>query len=393
MDRLVAVLKRYIGPAIVVAAGVALAIAIVATGPEVEVQQAVARVPVVETQRARSETIRMSVTAHGAVVPKTESNLVAEVSGRVVSVAPAMVSGGFFEKGDVLVQIERLDYEVALEQARANLASRESELDNAEKAYERRRELTESDSISQSQHDDALNRLALARASLRTALARLTRAERDLERTRLVAPYDGRVRSERVDEGQFVNRGESVAALYSIDYAEVRLPVRDEELAFLPLSIGRAVADGEATTPVVLRASFAGRDQAWHAKIVRTEGELDPQTRMVNLIAQVEAPYDQPGDSPPLTVGLFVEAEIVGSEFQGIVKVPRSAMMGGDRVRVVTPDNRLEFRPVEVLRRTGDAIFLSGGIRDGESICLSELPSETEGQRVEPTSKLHENGT
>ena len=393
MGRLLAVFKRYIGPVSVVAVGVALAIVIVATGPKVEVQQAAAQVPVVETQRARSETIRMSVTAHGAVVPKTESNLVAEVSGSVVSVAPAMVSGGFFKKGDVLVQIERLDYEVALEQARAILASRESELDNAEKAYERRRELTESDSISQSQHDDALNRLALARASVRAALAQLTRAERDLERTRLIAPYDGRVRSERVDVGQFVNRGESVAALYSIDFAEVRLPVRDEELAFLPLSIGRAVEDADATTPVVLRASFAGRDQAWHAKIVRTEGELDPETRMVNLIAQVEAPYDQPGDSPPLTVGLFVEAEIVGTEFDGIVKVPRSAMMGGDRVRVVTPDNRLEFRPVEVLRRTGDAIFLSGGIRDGESICLSELPVETEGQRVEPTSKLHETDT
>ncbi|MCY4057780.1 MAG: efflux RND transporter periplasmic adaptor subunit [Gammaproteobacteria bacterium] len=393
MRRLVAVLKRYFGPVVVVAAGVVLAIVIVATGPEVSVQPAVDRIPIVETVRARSETVRMSVTAHGAVVPKTQSNLVAEVSGSVVSVAPAMVSGGFFKKGDVLVEIERLDYDVALERARANLASAESELDNAEKAYERRRELTESDSISQSQHDDALNRLAVARASLRAATAQVSRAERDLERTRLVAPYDGRVRSERVDPGQFVNRGESVAALYSVDFAEVRLPVRDEDLAFLPISIDRAVEDTDTTTPVVLRASFAGRDRTWHAKIVRTEGELDPQTRMVNLIAQVEAPYDQPGDAPPLTVGLFVEAEIVGSEFEGIVSVPRSAVMEGDRVRVVTPDNRLEFRPVDVLRRTGDTIFLSDGVRDGESICLSELPTATEGQRVQTASKADETST
>ena len=377
-------LKRYFGPVFVVAAGVLLAIIIVATGPDVEVQPAVDRVPIVETLRASAETVRMSVTAHGAVVPKTESNLVAEVSGSVVSVSPAMVAGGFFKGGDVLVEIERIDYDVALERARANLASAQSELDNAEKAYERRRELTESDSISQSQHDDALNRLALARASLRAAVALVSRAERDLERTRLVAPYDGRVRSERVDSGQFVNRGEAVAALYSIDFAEVRLPVRDEDLAYLPLSMARAVEETDATTPVMLRASFAGRDRTWHGTIVRTEGELDPQTRMVNLIAQVEAPYDQPGDAPPLTVGLFVEAEIIGTEFEGIVKVPRTALMEGDRVRLVTPDNRLEFRPVDVLRRTGDTIFLSGGVRDGESICLSELPSATEGQRVQP---------
>ncbi|MCY3620593.1 MAG: efflux RND transporter periplasmic adaptor subunit [Gammaproteobacteria bacterium] len=393
MRRLLAVLKRYFGPVVVVSTGIGLAVVIVATGPEVEVRPAVDRVPIVETLQVRPETVRMSVAAYGAVVPKTESNLVAEVSGSVVSVAAAMVSGGFFNKGDVLVEIERLDYDVALERARANLASAQSELDNAEKAYERRRELTESDSISQSQHDDALNRLAVAHASLRAATAQVSRAERDVERTRLVAPYDGRVRSERVDAGQFVNRGEPVAALYSIDFAEVRLPVRDEDLAFLPLSIGRAVEDADATTPVVLRAPFAGGDRTWQGKIVRAEGELDPQTRMVNLIAQVKAPYDQPDDVPPLTVGLFVEAEILGIEFEGIVEVPRSAMMEGDRVRVVTPDNRLEFRPVDVLRRTGDTIFLRGGVRDGEFICLSELPTGTEGQRVEPASTVDETNT
>lgn len=392
MRRLIAALKRYLGPVVVVVLGVVLAIAIVATGPTVETQPTVDRVPIVETMRARMETVRMTVAAHGAVVPKTESSLVAEVSGRVVAVAPTMVSGGFFEKGDVLVEIERVDYEVALEQARANLASAQSELDNAGKAYERRRELSASDSISQSQHDDALNRLTVARASLRAAAAQVSRAERDLERTRLVAPYDGRVRSERVDAGQFVNRGEAVAALYSIDFAEVRLPVRDEDLAFLPLSIGR-MSESAATTPVVLKATFGGKDRVWHAKVVRTEGELDPQTRMVHLIAQVEAPYDQPGDAPPLTVGLFVEGEIVGSEFEGIVAVPRSAVMEGDWVRVVAPDDRLAFRRVDVLRRTGDTIYVSGGIGDGELICLSELPSATEGQRVEPASAVGEPAT
>lgn len=390
MRGLVAALKRYLGPVVVVAVGMALAIGIVWTGPQVEVRQAVDRVPVVETMRARAETLRMTVAAHGAVVPKTESNLVAEVSGRVVAVAPAMVSGGFFERGDVLVEIERLDYDVALEQARANVASAESELDSSEKAYERRRELTESDSISQSQHDEALNRLALARASLRAAIARVARAERDLARTRLVAPYDGRVRSERVDAGQFVNRGEAIAALYSIDFAEVRLPVRDEDLAFLPLSIDRAVEDADAPTPVVLRAPFAGKEGVWQAKIVRTEGELDSQTRMVNLIAQVEAPYDQGDDAPPLTVGLFVEAEIIGTEFEDIVRVPRSAVTEGDRVHIVTPDNRLESRSVDVLRRAGDMIFLNGGVRHGEFICLSELAGATEGQRVQPASALGE---
>ena len=383
-------LKRFLGPIIVVVAGIFLAVLIVASGPKVELQTSAERVPVVDTMVARMQTVRMTVSAHGAVTPKTESSLVAEVSGRVVAVAPAMVSGGFFERGDELLQIERVDYEVALEQARANLASAQSELANAEKDYERARELTESDSVSQSQHDDAVNRLAVAGASLRAATAQVSRAERDLERTRLVAPYDGRVRSERVDPGQFVNRGEAVASLYSIDFAEVRLPIRDEDLAFLPLSLGKT-DDGSATAPeVILSSPFAGKERRWNARIVRTEGELDPETRMVNLIAQVAAPYEQRGDAPPLTVGLFVEAQILGREFDNVVILPRlSAIRAsgrGDRVHIVAPDGRLEFREVQVLRRDGETVYLGSGVRDGEIICLTDLASATEGQRVEPAS-------
>ena len=374
-------MKRHLGPAAVVLAGIVLAALIVASGPEVDTQSRPEEIPVVQIIRALAQPVRMTVTTHGTVVPKTESNLVAEVSGRVVSVAPSMVSGGFFAQGDVLVEIEPLDYEVALEQSRANLASAQSELANAEKAYQRQQELSASHSVSESQRDDAYNRLAVARARLREATARVARAERDLGRTRMTAPYDGRVRSERIDAGQFVNRGESIATLYSIDFAEVRLPVRDEELAFLPLSLERTTTTG--TMPkVMLSAAFAGVERSWQANIVRTEGELDPQTRMVNLVAQVPTPYDQPGDTPPLTVGLFVQAEIIGNSFEDIVVVPRSALQADGRLYVVGNDGRLAFREVKPLRVTGDTLYLRDGIAAGEMICTSILTAAVEGQRV-----------
>ena len=370
----------------------ALAAFIFVSGPQLEPVPPPPNIPVVRTMVADPGTVQITVAAHGAVVPKTESNLVSEVAGRVVSVAESMVSGGFFTKGDVLVEIERVDYEVALERSRAHLASTESELANAEKAYERHEELRESQSISESRHDDALNRLTIARSSLREATARVARAERDLERTRMTAPFDGRVRSERVDAGQFVNRGESIATLYSVDFAEVRLPVRDEDLAFLPLSLARV--EGSAELPrVVLKARFAGAEHAWEARIVRTEGELDPRTRMVNLVAQVPRPYDPTGDLPPLTVGLFVEAEILGKTVDNAVIVPRSAVQRDSRVYVVTAVNRLSFRDVEILRTTGDEYTIRGAIQPGESICLSALDNAVEGQQVRPVgSKLPETG-
>lgn len=378
--------KQNLGAIAVLIVGLGLAAVIALTGSTPERASQEIDAPVVRTMQAFKESVRMTVTAHGEVLPKSESNLVAEVAGRVVNVAPALVSGGFFNRGDVLVEIERIDYEVALGQAREKLASAESDRANAEREHARLDELADHESVSKSQLDFARNRLSIARASLNEAGLLVSRAERDLERTSLVAPYDGRVRTERVDVGQFVNRGESIATLYSIDFAEARLPVHDEDLAFLSVTLGRH-SDGE-TAPkpkVVLKARFSGAERSWPARIVRTEGELDPNTRMVNLIAQVEAPYDSAGQTPPLTVGLFVTAEIEGHTFDGVVTLPRSALHSGDRVYIVNSYNRLVSRPVDVLRVVDEIAYIAGGIDEAETICLVAADTLIEGQLVHPT--------
>ena len=384
--KLFALVRRYLGPAAVVAGGLVLAVLIIATGPRPERQARPPDAPAVRTMAAAKQSAQMIVSAHGTVVPRTESNLVAEVAGRVTAVAPFMVSGGFFSKGDVLVEIERIDYEAALEQARAVLASAESELANAEITFSRAEELITTQAVSQADLDAALNRLNLARAAQRQAAAARTRAERDLERTRVTAPYDGRVRSERVDAGQFVSRGESIATLYATDYAEVRLPVKDQDLAFLPFSLARTDPASAAGSKAILRAEFAGGLHAWEADVVRTEGELDPLSRVVNVIAQVADPYEPEGGAPPLTVGLFVEADIMGNRVEDVVVVPGAALQSGNRVYVVDTGNRLSFRDAEVVRLTAETAYLRVDVSDGERICVTALDDAVEGQSVRPVS-------
>ncbi|MYA32025.1 MAG: efflux RND transporter periplasmic adaptor subunit [Gammaproteobacteria bacterium] len=379
-----ALLKRYIGPVLIVAGGFLLAIVIIATGPRPDRQARPPDAPSVQTVEAVKRTAQLTVTAHGTVVPKTESNLVAEVSGRVVAVSPSMVSGGFFSKGDVLIEIERIDYEAALEQARAALASAESELANAELTFNRAEELAATQSVSQADLDMALNQLNVARAALRQASAALAQAERDLERTRVTAPYDGRVRSESVDTGQFVSRGESIATLYSTDYAEVRLPVKDQDLAFLPFSLARTDPPSAVKTRAILRAEFAGGMHAWEADVVRTEGELDPLSRVVNVIAQVADPYEPEEGAPPLTIGLFVEADIVGKHVEDVLVVPGTALQAGNRLYVVDTNNRLSFRDAEVVRLTAETAYLRVDVSDGERICVTALDDAIEGQSVRP---------
>ncbi len=377
-------MKRLALPFAIVLGGFALAALLLATGPTLDSQPVSVLTPLVRVQAVTLQDIALSSLTHGTVAPRTESELVAEVAGRVVSVNPNLVSGGFFSAGEELLQIEPLDYALALEQARAGVAQAESDLANARRAATRQDSLGERKLTSAAQQDDAVNRLRIAEATLRSAKAQLARAERDLARTRILAPYEGRVRSERVDIGQFVNRGSTIATIYATDYAEVKLPINDEELAFLDLPLG-PVTDSTSATPgtgVTITARFAGVAHQWQGQVVRTEGELDPKTRLINVVAKVDAPYASLGDRPPLAVGLFVDAEIHGRLVEDLVVLPRSALRENNQVLVADSDNRLLFRPVTVLRIVGEQAYISAGLAEGERVVVSPMNNALEGMTV-----------
>ena len=374
-------MKRFL-PLFLVIGGFAAAALLIATGPQVQPQTAQAIPPLVRTLIVQPGTHQFSVRTHGSVVPRTESELVPEVDGRVLRVSRSLMSGGFFSKNDVLLEIDSLDYDVALEQARAGIARAESDLDNERKDHERQEDLVTKGSISASQLDNSLNRVTIAKATLREARARLARAERDLARTSMTAPYDGRVRSERVDSGQFVRRGEAIGTIYAVDFAEVRLPIHANELAYLDLPISKAGQALATQSRVTLSAEFAGTVHAWQGKVVRTEGELDPTTRMVHVVAEVANPYDSRQERAPLAVGLFVDAMIHGKTIGNVTVLPRSALRRGNQVFVVDEQNRLRFRNVNVLRMVEDQVYIGEGLSEGERVCVSALQSTADGMLV-----------
>jgi RND family efflux transporter MFP subunit len=371
--------------------GVLGALALMATRPELETRPPEVPPPLVRVVSVQPEARQLSVITHGTVAPRTESDLLPEVSGPVVWVSSALVSGGFFEAGEPLLRIDPRDYEVALEQRRASLARAQSEHKRARKELVRRRGLAEREVASASQLDDALNAERVAAAAVREARAALEQAERDLGRTEIKAPFAGRVREERVGVGQFVNRGAPIAKLYAVDYAEVRLPVPDDELAFLdlPLLYRGETADGGGPE-VLLRARFAGSEHTWRGRIVRTEGEIDAKSRMVHVVARVDDPYGRTQDPsrPPLAVGLFVEAEILGKQAENIVVLPRAAMRDRDQVLVLDEESRLRFRRVEVLRIARDQVVVRSGLAPGDQVCISPLETVVDGMSVRDASAV-----
>ena len=372
-------------PVLVVSLGGIGAVVVWATGPSVEPRVPEVAVPLIRVVVAAPRDVQLRVLTHGTVAPRTESDLIPEVSGPVVWVSPSLVSGGFFAADEELLHVDPTDYDVALERARADLARAQSEHNLASRDLERRRGLAQRNVASAAELDATLNAERSAAAAKRAARAVLRKAERDLERTRIRAPYDGRVREESVDVGQFISRGAPIAKLYAVDFAEVRLPVPDGELAYLDLPLLYRENGAAGVEPEVrLRARFAGGEYDWRGRIVRTEGEIDPKSRMVHVVARVEDPYgrETASDRPPLAVGLFVEAEILGRTEPDAIVLPRAAMRGPSRVLVVDGEGRLHFRDVEVARTTRDEVVIRQGLAPGERVCVSPLETVVEGMRV-----------
>ncbi len=375
-------LRKALLPVAVLAVALLGAAGLMLTAPQADIVERPELVRSVRVVEARPQAMPLIVRSQGTVTPRTESELIPEVSGRVVWTSPALVSGGFFAQGDELLRVDRHDYETARARAKASLARAEGEWEHAKATLERRENLSRQGVASESQLDDARRQARVAEAGLSEARLGLEQAERDLERTRIVAPYSGRVREERVDQGQFLTRGQSIASLYATDYVEVRLPIPDDQLAYLDLPLfGGADTEGP---PVTLRARFAGKDQQWTGRIVRTEGEIDTKSRMIHAVARVEEPYQSRDGGAPLAVGLFVEAEIEGPLAEGVLRVPRGALRNRDSLLIVDAQNRLQAAPVTLLRLERDDALVRADLPEGTQVCVSQIETFVPGMPVRP---------
>lgn len=371
-------------PLLVLAAGLMAAWALVSHSPEAQLHVPPPERPQIEVLRAEPRTVQLNVYSQGIITPRAEIDLVSEVAGQVVKVAPSFATGGFFKQGEVLVVIDPRDYEFALTKAQAQVAEahkallqEQAEVEQAHRDWKALGEGAPTDFALRKPH------LAEAQAKLAAAQAELKLARLNLERTQLRAPFEGRVREKKVDVGQYVTQGAVLARLYAVDIAEVRLPLARDEWAYLDLP--RSYRDMElrrTSTPVRLTARLAGQIHQWEGRIVRTEGALDKKTGMLYAVAQVPDPYGYKSGHPPLLIGLFVQAEIRGEERQGVFVLPPSALRNAHQVLVLDPEERLRFREVEVLRSERDRIFVSGGLKPGERVVLSALEAPVEGMRV-----------
>jgi len=371
--------KKWLMPVGVIVIAYSIATVIRNTGPQVEVITPEQPPLVVRVVEAEPQSLRLTVESQGEVNAEHMVDLVNEVPARVVQLSPAFVNGGYFRTGDVLLQLDETDYELARVRAAAQVSE-------AVEDYEL--EKTEAALAKEGLFPLREARVESAKARVESARAQLAQAEADLARTRVRAPFDGRVLFTSVGLGQYVAKGEPLGRIFSTGVAEIRLPLTDQQLRHLDLPFGTGSNEQILDTPVTLRAEVGGRIVEYPAYLHRMEGAVDPDNRVWYAVARVDDPYglNDPERTTPLVVGLFVEAIIAGRRVDNVYKLPRPALRNQSDVLVVDQGNRLRQRRVDVLLTDFESAYISSGLQPGDRICVSPVEAFVDGLAVEIVS-------
>ena len=383
--------------------GIVLAVVLAKSAKKPESQIPQPKLPAVEVQIAEATRHTYRIQSQGTALPRTSIRLVSEVSGKVVSVAESFDVGQIFAKGDVLLKIDARDYELALAQARSQVAQAQLRLQmEVKEADVVRREwqlLNQGEPTGLQAREP---QLASARAALEAALAAEEAAKRNLDRCEIRAPFDGMVARAGVRPGQFAALATPLGELFATDVAEVRLPLIASDLSFIDLPRpGAKVALGQAPK-VTLSARAGERRTEWLGHIMRSEETVDPMNRMVYVVAQVVDPYGlAKRDGAPLRSGTFVRASIEGRTQENVIVLPRQALRGKDRVWIADPvwiesetstlqewlgyrdqQTRLIFRSVDVSFADAKQVIVAAGIQQGEQVVVSLLAAVVDGMGV-----------
>jgi RND family efflux transporter MFP subunit len=381
-------LLKILLPILFVAGSITFTVTLINLKPEPEKKELIRLLPKVEVRTLRAEPLSLTIESQGTIQPRTDTVLTAEVSGVIEMVSPKLFSGSFFKKGDVLIEMNKVEYTAALASAKSMRAS-------ARLAYAQEKSLSEQaeldwKELGRGQPNDLVLRkpqLEKAASDIESAEAGVIVAERNLSKTTVRAPYDGRVHTKFVDIGQSVNgRTTQLARVFAVDVAEVRLPISSEDVAFIDLP--EVSQDGRTSSTelnVLLSSQFGNKSWNWIGTIDRLEGVIDSSTRQIYLVVRVENPYGQSNnpDRPPLNVGQFVSAQISGKHLGPGFIIPRSALKPGNLVWIIDENNQLHITPVEVVKAEVNEAYITSGLKNGDRLCITQLGIVIDGMEVE----------
>jgi len=354
---------------------------------------------VIETSAIKAADFTLRIESFGVVQARTQSELFALVSGQVKVVSPHFESGAFFKAGDVLLEIDPVDYQVAVQVAKGDLVNAELALAEENARYQQaQRDLgnkpsswnRSKDNVAISDYALRLPQLRSAKANVDTAKAQLKLANINLQRTKVRAPYDGRILAIYVNKGSVIGPSNRLAEIYSTDAVEVRLPIANKDLRFI--HVPESLASNRQThPPVLIENNLGAKPQIWQGNVVRTEASIDSASQQLYVVARVNNPFldlsqqhslvNKGQALRPLKIGQYVQASIQGRRLENVISVPNSSVYQGSYVYVVE-DGLLQRRPIDILWRNQNLSVITSGLEQGERLVTTLLGQVTSGTAV-----------
>ena len=379
-------------------------------------------VTIVEAIKAHKTSQRMLIRAYGTVRSGENLSLTAEVRGKIVEMAPDFEEGIYFPKDAFLIRIDPRGYSLTVDRLRAEIKRLDAEVDRisqerknlqssltlanedlrlSKSEYDRNLSLAKRKVVSQNLLDQTRQgwlisrqkvqeirnslalikpRINLLKAQRQSALAQMKEAQLDLERTEIRAPFDCRVAEKLAETGQYVTAGTRLAQLYNVGIMEVEVRIPPQDVVWLHFDSGGSV-NLKGEPPAKARVTFSAAEQKihWQGFVSRIKGQMEETTRTLPVV--IELKDSHPGTGHPLMPGMFVTVEIVGKQVEDLFVLPQETVHEDNSVYVVE-DGKVHIKPVKVLRRMDNRLYVKEGIKDGDQIIARFPGVATEGMKV-----------
>ena len=371
---------------LVILLGLGVATYITHKAPKAQKRAPVKAIPVVEVQVVEPGDHRIMVPAMGTVVPAREVTLRAQVSGKVLSLHPEFIEGGYIKENAEILRIDPVDYQLTVTLAEAKVKDAESALELAEEeanaAREEWRLLNENTANTNDAPPPLVAKepqLAAAQARLKAEQAELKKAELDLKRTSVRAPFNAIVRTKSVEVGSLVTPQDPLAELVGVDEYWIQVSVPVDYLRWI--SVPNRKGKKGSQVRVVHRDGYERT-----GAVIELLGDLETEGRMARILVAVKDPLglkDSDQSTRPLLIGDYVRVKIEGSPLSQVFRIPRVALRDNDTIWVVGDDSTLDIRPVKIIWRDTQTVFLDQGLDPGDRIIVSDLAAPVEGMKIQ----------
>ncbi|WP_448568778.1 efflux RND transporter periplasmic adaptor subunit [Thalassotalea ganghwensis] len=338
----------------------------------------------VDVMTLKPQQYTVEVESYGKVKPRTQSSLLPQVSGQIIAINPNFREGGFFEQGDILIELDDRDLKAEIKIAQANLYSaKQTYLEEQAKAEQAKADWKRLGN--EGEPSELVLRkpqLLAAQAKVYSAEASLAKSQLALERTKIKAPYRGRILTKSVDVGQVISPSTKLAEIYAVDYVEVRLPIKNKDLAFMELPESNRFDKRASYQPAVSIVSELTRRQEWQGRVVRTEGAFDASSQQLFVVAQIDDPYgENQSEGLPIKIGQYVNAKISGKLVDNALVIPNKTIYQGSYVYTVS-DGTLKRRNIDIAWQNDEVAIVESGLSEGELLVLTPLGQVNSGTKV-----------